>query len=299
MKLWKNFFHITALIAVIFLCQSMQEYEQPGQGDSKVITASDVIRRIQEGLGVQWRTETVDTYKTGDPEIPVSGIATTFMATYDVLKQASEKGINLIITHEPTFYNHADDTGWLKNDPVYEKKMKLIRENNMVIYRLHDHIHMAEPDGIIEGMVQELDWESKRVGGENLVFRFPETDLKSFSSELARHFGVSTLRVIGDPAMKFTHVGLVVGAPGANAHFKMLQRDDVQIVVIGESREWEAVEYARDAVDEKQQKAMIILGHALSEEGGMEYFAKQLGEWVPELEVTFLRAGNPFWNPVE
>jgi hypothetical protein len=50
--------------------------------------------------------DTVDVFKAGDPEQPVTGIATTFLATYDVIDRAAQLGANLIIAHEPVFYAH-------------------------------------------------------------------------------------------------------------------------------------------------------------------------------------------------
>src|SRR5438034_809845 len=67
------------------------------------LTARAVIERIQKNIGVPWQAQTVDTFKAGDPDTPVTGIATTFMATYDVLQRAAASGKNLIVTHEPTF----------------------------------------------------------------------------------------------------------------------------------------------------------------------------------------------------
>ena len=45
------------------------------------LTARQVIERIQAHVGVAWHNETVDTFKAGDPDTPVTGIATTMMAT--------------------------------------------------------------------------------------------------------------------------------------------------------------------------------------------------------------------------
>lgn len=63
------------------------------------LTARQVIERIQKNVGVTWRSQTVDTFKAGDPDTPVTGIATTMMATYDVLQRAAAAGDNLVITH--------------------------------------------------------------------------------------------------------------------------------------------------------------------------------------------------------
>ncbi len=60
------------------------------------LTAQQVIERIQKNVGVPWTTPTVDTIKAGDPNEPVTGIATTMMATLDVLERASAEGKNLV-----------------------------------------------------------------------------------------------------------------------------------------------------------------------------------------------------------
>ena len=54
-------------------------------------------------------------------------------------------------------------------------------------------------------------------------------------------------------------IGLVVGAPGSMKQISMLSRDDVEILVAGETREWETVEYVRDASALGLKKAMILL----------------------------------------
>ena len=73
------------------------------------------------------------------------------MANSDVIKEAISLGANMIVTHEPTFFTGWDTIDWLENDPVYKEKRKLMDDNNMVIWRYHDHMHMKKPDGIYEG----------------------------------------------------------------------------------------------------------------------------------------------------
>src|SRR3984893_560580 len=86
-------------------------------------TAREVIGRIQKHVGVTWRAETVDTFKAGNPDSPVTGIAVTMMATMDVLERAAANHENFVITHEPTFYNHLDvPEGMAETDPVWAEK---------------------------------------------------------------------------------------------------------------------------------------------------------------------------------
>ena len=92
-------------------------------------TAAQITAMIVERTGMALPSPTVDTFKAGDPNTPVRGIAVTMMATLDVLKRAAAGGNNLIITHEPTFYGHRDDTDAMQeeNDPVLAAKRKFIR----------------------------------------------------------------------------------------------------------------------------------------------------------------------------
>ncbi len=72
------------------------------------LTAQLVAERIQSELGGEWPAAGPDGFKAGEPSTVVKGIATTSMATLDVLKQAVKTNANLILTYEPTFYGRQD-----------------------------------------------------------------------------------------------------------------------------------------------------------------------------------------------
>src|SRR6266436_9864055 len=113
------------------------------RSQTKQPTAREVVKAIQDHIGIPWMTQTVDTFKAGDPDTPVTGIAVTMMATLDVLQRAAANGQNLIITHEPTFFNHYDDKpeGMDENDVVWKEKRAFIEQHKLIIWRLHDHWH--------------------------------------------------------------------------------------------------------------------------------------------------------------
>src|SRR5258706_12660829 len=104
--------------------------------------------------------ETVDTVKVGDTTQEITGIIVTFLVTGEAIEQAIQQGANLIITHEPTFYNHLDKTDWLKDHPVYQAKRRLIEENGLVIWRFHDYLHSVPPASTAMGLLRGLIWES-------------------------------------------------------------------------------------------------------------------------------------------
>ncbi|HEY7565925.1 MAG TPA: Nif3-like dinuclear metal center hexameric protein [Gemmatimonadaceae bacterium] len=260
-------------------------------------TARDIVERIKQHIGVQWSDQTVDTFKDGDPTTTVTGIAVTMMATFDVIRRAVASGANLIITHEPTFYDHLDRLDVLEGDAVTAAKRAFIRENHVVVLRMHDHWHRRRPDGIATGMAKALAWEQYRDPQSEYLFTLPEATLGDLAASIRQRLRAPTLRVVGDSALRVTRVALVPGAAGFALHRQALQRTDVEVLVIGEAHEWETVEYVADAISAGKKKALIITGHIPSEQAGMEEFARWLGTFMADVPVTFVAAADPFWAP--
>lgn len=260
------------------------------------MTVREVINYMLVELDTHIKPGSVDTLKSGNWDQEVTGIATTFMATLSVLKRAQAQGINLIITHEPTFYNHRDvmdDLG--DNDPVVKAKAAFIKKHNLVVFRYHDVPHQIEQDQIKYGMIQKLGWEEHHLG--DMVFDSPYKTVEGLARFLMDHFNTNTVRVVGDPKMKLKKIGFLPGAYGRHKQVKKFNNPDIDALIIGEGAEWEAIEYVRDAQELGWKRALIVMGHAHSEEGGMEYIAKWLKGVVPGIPVSFIPAGNPLWSP--
>ncbi len=292
---------LSAVAAVGQAAPSTQAAPSPAPTAAEAPTASQAIARIVQATGATLPPNTVDTIKAGDPATPVTGIATTFSPTMEVLRKAVTAGDNLIVTHEPTFYNHLDDPAMFLNDPVYQEKLAYIREHHLVLWRFHDTWHLRRPDGIAEGFVAQSGWKAYQnpgpAGEQGFFFTLPETTLQFLALDLKRRFHARAIRIVGDPSMKVTKVAYAPGASGEAKHVKALERDDVQVLVIGEAPEWETILYARDAQLQGRKKALIILGHTLSEEAGMNTCAKWLGPLFPGMKIDFIPAGEPYWTP--
>lgn len=97
------------------------------------------------------------------------------------------------------------------------------------------------------------------------------------------------MRVLGKPGTKITRIALNPGYANLMGPVRALAQADVFIA--GEAREWEGVEYAFDAVAAGQNKALILLGHAISE------CARWLRTFLPGVPIGFIPAGDPFWKP--
>src|SRR5277367_5443410 len=273
---------------------------QKAGAEEKRPTAREVVAAIQEHIGIPWQKETVDTFKGGNPDTPVTGIAVTMMATLNVLQRAAAKGLNFVITHEPTFYNHLDvPDGMDASDPVWREKREFIEKQGMVVWRFHDHWHMRKPDGILAGMIHALGWEKYQQEENPYLFTMPERTLEALAADVAKKLGSPVLRVVGEPGLKVTRIAFSPGSAGFVRETHALEMEKVEVLLVGETREWETVEYAADAVSEGRRKALIVIGHVPSEQAGMEECARWMRNFVKDVPVEFVATKQPFWTLAE
>jgi len=260
------------------------------------LTARQAVERIQKTLaaaGVAWRAQTVDTFKAGDPDTPVTGIATTFMATLDALQRSAAAGKNFVVTHEPTFWNHLDKTDEFHDDPIYKYKIDFIERHHLVVWRFHDHWHARKPDAIYVGFNRAMGWDKYLVGEGLGSYRLPETTLALLARDVRRQLKTRSLRIIGRPDLKVNKVAVGSHALAANA--ERLRESDV--ILVPEAREWDSAEYLRDLVDSGANKAALVLAHEQFEEWGMEDCATWLAGFIREAPVQWIPSGEPFWMP--
>jgi putative NIF3 family GTP cyclohydrolase 1 type 2 len=238
---------------------------------------------------------TVDTIKTGDPAQPVKGIVTTMFPTNEIIGKTIGLGANFIIAHEPTFYNHQDDTNWLSEDPVYRYKRDLLDKHGIVVWRFHDGIHAHQPDGIRMGVLQALDWQRYYDPTDPFLVRLPaSTSLADLLAHFKKSLGIGKLKYIGDLTQSCTRIVLSPGAAGGQRQISNIQKYQPDCFVCGELNEWETSEYIRDARIQGRKIALVVLGHAVSEEPGMQWLVPVLKQKAPGIPVMHLPSGDPF-----
>jgi putative NIF3 family GTP cyclohydrolase 1 type 2 len=287
-------FFLIAIIVEIGL------FSPPAPAQDKKPTAREVVAAIQSHIGVAWKTPTVDTFKAGNPDTAVTGIAVTMMATMDVLQLAAANGQNLVITHEPTFYDHTDvPEGMAESDPVWKEKRDFIAKHGLVIWRLHDHWHARKPDGIQVGMTAALGWGKYQNPGNQNLYTLPQTTLRDLSEYVAKQLNSPVVRVVGNPEMRVTSIAFAPGYPGFPQETKALEMNNVEVLLVGESTEWKTVEYTADAVTEGKRKALIVIGHVPSEQAGMEYCTRWLKTFITNVPIEFVPTKQPFWTPAQ
>lgn len=237
-------------------------------------------------------TNTVDTLKAGNRDIPVTGIVTTMFATIEVIRKAIDVGANFIIAHEPTFYNHTDDTSWLQNDDVYKYKANLLKQHNIAVWRNHDYIHSLVPDGVTMGVLEQLQWEKYADHDLPNIITLPATTLKDLIGHLKEKLSIEKVRYIGDTAQSCSHLLLMPGAAGGTRQIESIGKIKPDVLICGEIQEWETAEYVRDARAKGDNISLVLLGHIASEEPGSEFMLNWLKEKVPSVKSTHIPSGN-------
>lgn len=261
---------------------------------ASAVTARQLVDRIiKNSVGTPF-SQTVDVFKEGNPDEEVTGIAVCMFATMDVLRDALKNKCNLIIAHEPLYYNHVDATTQFKDDAVVNEKRKFIIENHLVVWRFHDYLHSITPDPVLTAMAEKLGWKEYCSTSSPYEYKLPTTTLKAIITHLKKKIPGISFDVVGNPSAEISKVVFAPGAPGSMTHIRAFNERNADLVIGGEVQQWETYEYVRDAVSLGKNKALIFLGHIPSENPGMEVTPKWLKTFITEVPVKFFESGPSY-----
>jgi putative NIF3 family GTP cyclohydrolase 1 type 2 len=221
-----------------------------------------------------------DGIKWGDPAAEVGAVATTWMATVDVIRRAAGLGCNTIVTHEPTF--HWDDVGsdkaeWQiaeEHGTPTEAKRALLDEARMAVIRVHDAWDFYPEYGIADSLGKALNWRNKVSGpGEVPMWQVAAVPM----GEVARHAKIRlrlrAVRTVADQSARVTKVAIAVGAFGGLEVVTRAMAQGAGCMIGGECAEWHVVRFCEDA-----GFGLILVGHAESEQPGMTAMADFLAD---------------------
>ena len=249
------------------------------------MTALEINQHFN-GLIDGLREDTVDRIIYGNPQSEVTGIAVAWMPYLETIKEAGRLGANLLVTHEPTFYDHLDLEGKGPSFPATDGKMRLIDKLGLTIIRCHD-VWDALPDiGIPFAWGDFLDLGDP-VGGKlfyNLYSVAAQSSM-AFAADVARKtaaLGQPTIGFYGDPNKQIRTVGLGTGC--ISNPFDLYELGaDLAISVDDVVRAWIAGEWCRD-----QGNPLLVVNHCVSEEPGMATLAAYLDKTYPEIPVAHI-----------
>ncbi|MFL6761285.1 MAG: Nif3-like dinuclear metal center hexameric protein [Sphingomicrobium sp.] len=270
-------------------------------GQRKRLTAREVFAEIKRASGQYWNPNpTDDRIIYGDHDAPITGIATCFFSSLDVLRRAKAAGLNYIIPHEASFYERYDDLAEFvlpDDDPVITGKKRFIDANRMVIQRMHGHAHSRPGDAITVGLLRQLGWDKYRVPDRNgrPIVKLPTASASEIGRSIKEKMGRRTLRMFGDPNRQISTISVSAGMPGENVQISQMT-SDVDAVYLGEVREPEVLGYAQDLAASRPITVYLV-GHT-NEDPGMGVVAEWLKTVFPTLPVRWLPLVDPYSNPV-
>jgi putative NIF3 family GTP cyclohydrolase 1 type 2 len=263
--------------------------------DRTTYTVKQVIDLILKEIPEAPLATTVDQLRTGSLEQEVTGIVTTMFPTIEVIEKTARAGANFIIAHETPFYNNQDETDWLQQDDAYRYKVELVNKHKIAIWRFHDYWHRHKPDGIIMGNLIKLGWEKYFDASTPRILTLPKPmSIKSIVDLTKTKLGISTVRLVGNVSQNCRTIYLAFGYMDSKMQIAAIQQYKPDLILSGETREWETVERVRDGLRMGQKTSLLVLSHSVSEEAGMEYAAKWLQSKVPGTQITHVASNNPF-----
>lgn len=243
--------------------------------------------------------KTCDTLKAGDPSREVTKAAVCCFAAPKIIREAAAWGAQLLITHEPLYYNHWDDPADPHaHTPAAQAKKALLEQTGLTVYRYHDHPHNAPADMICQGELAALGLPGRLERLDYFGTNCYHLDAPITPRELAAHIekalGIAHVRICGTLDEPCTRVTTAFGTPGGV--FEELS-GPAEIVLTGEACEWQLGEYARDASELGMKKALLILGHCGSEREGMRCVAERMKQALPQIETRYFESEEVYHYP--
>lgn len=248
-------------------------------------------------------SKTVDRIIIGDTKTKVKKIGTCWMPNWETCKKAVESGVNVLVTHEPTFYTHWDldeNQGDYYNSPEFTKnqylelvdrKKKWINENGLVIIRNHDTMDALKDVGIPFALGQFLGFNNTDIIASRTYYNVyklknqPAEKVAGMIAQKLAQLGQPGVAFYGDPEYPVSSVGIGTGCICDPMYFADL-KPDMFIAIDDVVRTWTQTTYASDS-----GQPLIVINHGTSEETGMRMLNQIIKKKFPKLESIHFEQG--------
>ncbi len=240
------------------------------------------------------RATTVDKIIIGDPELDVDACVVTWIPSSQNLMRAAKLGVKLVVTHEPTFWQHVQDHRDF--DAEAQEKAAMIDELGITVLRIHDCWDAWPEVGIPWAWSKHLgllDAASNVTASENGMYLrndIPPMTLRELAGRVAAAcapFGEPIVQLTGDPDMVVSKIGSGTGCACEISEYHKLGCD-AGIVCDDGSCYWGPIQKAEDT-----GFGVIRVNHGTSEEAGMMTLANYITEALG-VEATYLPTGCVF-----
>jgi len=298
----KDFIRLTAITGgYLATSGAVAGNERSVSNSSKGITAAE-LQKFLVSL-TQLKPRTVDRFIIGNPDTAIKKIGTCWMSDWKTCKKAVESGVNVLITHEPTFYAHWDldeKEGDYFASPEYTKqlyldqvgkKKKWINDNGLVIIRNHDTLDALQEKGIPFAFGQFLGFSNSDIIASRTyynVYKFKKQTASSFARSLAgklKELGQPGVAFYGDQEREVASAGIGTGWICDPMDYADL-KPDVFVAIDDVIRTHIQTVYAEDT-----GHPLIVINHGVSEEMGMRSLNQIIKQKFPDIDVIHFKQG--------
>lgn len=226
----------------------------------------------------------VDTFKAGDPQSEVHGIAVGWMSYTSALEKALELGCNLFVTHEPTYYDHLDKDQEVFRLPGAVAKREFLATSGLSVLRCHDLWDLMPEIGIPDSWGRFLDL-GEPVRSARYVRAY---DIEPQPASVFAAFLAARLIPLGQPGVQLMGPGdkrigsVALGTGAITPILDIMAGMHVDAVIATD----DGIDYWRDgamAID--LGIPVFVVNHPVSELAGVEALADHLRAAFPEIPV--------------
>jgi dinuclear metal center YbgI/SA1388 family protein len=221
--------------------------------------------RYPKSLAVEWD---VVGFATNNSNIEVNNILLTIDVTEDVVAEAIEKSINLIISHHPLILD-PEEISDIQNKRIQLRKQ--MEENNIVLYVAHTNADIAQ-GGVNDSLAKVLGLQNiESFGAENMARKgnlTTQVTLREFANFLKDKLPQvkGSIQVSGKLDSKVSIVALCGGS--GSSLLEEVRKEDVDVFVTADLKH-----HAVSDNENMNGPALVSVSH-----WAIEWV------WLPELE---------------
>lgn len=286
------------------------------------LKVSNVIDKLRAAVGASWKDEQWDGLQAGDMDVPVSGIAVAWAPGLAVLKDAVARGCNLILCKDPLYWYEKEAplknvdtatsriaegvvgrTEWdvIEKTDLYRIKKEFIATNKLNIYRISENWDGGH-ELATQGLLRTLGWkqtdsfvaDERFPNTRTAVVQIPTEDLIRVAEHAKKSMGSKSTRLLGERSAKVTKVAVHPGFLTLPAVTRIGQTLGLDVILTGETCEWEAFTYAEDWIYSGHGKGLIMTGLASTSDTAAREVTAWVHQVIPSAKVEFLAVGDPF-----
>lgn len=265
-----------------------------------MVTANDIHRHLLDSAPWVTPEATVDGPKAGDSTRPVNKAAVCWYPCLNTLRDAHQAGCDLVIAHEPLFWEHARDEQRHRNRGPGAVKHAFLEETGLAVLRVHDSWDQWPGAGIRDSWADFLGFTKRVYASENntshayhAIYEITPQPLAALAHHLADRallLGEDRVQVMGEPGRIIRTVGLGVGCIGPDESV-VEHGADACIMCYDGASYWDLRERLYEA-----GAAVITVEHGTTEMPGLENLRTYLSSVFKDIEFIYLASHPRPWS---